>query len=79
MRAVDTTWVRVRAQANGASLTEETLAPGSVREWRSAGRFLVSLGNAAGVEIEIDGHALPALGARGQVVRDVVIPEGPNQ
>jgi cytoskeleton protein RodZ len=72
MRAIDTTWVRVRP--DGAGPTEETLSPGSVREWRSPGRFHVTLGNAGGVELELDGRALPALGARGQVVRDATVP-----
>ena len=72
MRAVDTTWVRV--QPDGGESTEETLAPGAVREWRSAGRFHVTLGNAGGVELELDGRALPALGSAGQVVRDATVP-----
>ena len=72
MRARDTTWVRV--QPDGARPTEETLSPGSVREWRSPGRFHVTLGNAGGVELELDGRALPALGTPGQVIRDVTVP-----
>ena len=72
VRAAETTWVRI--QPDGGEPTEETLAPGSVREWRSAGRFRVTLGNAGGVELELDGQALPALGERGRVVRDVVVP-----
>ena len=75
VRAVDTTWIRV--QPDGAKATEETLAPGAVREWRSPGRFHVTLGNAGGVELELDGQALPALGAPGQVVRDAVVPGEP--
>jgi len=72
MRVVESTWVRVAP--DGGEPTEETLAPGSVREWRSAGRFRVTLGNAGGVELQLDGQALPALGERGRVVRDVVVP-----
>jgi cytoskeleton protein RodZ len=72
MRATDTTWVRV--QPDGGPVTEETLSPGTVREWRSGGRFRVTLGNAGGVELELDGRALPALGSAGQVVRDATIP-----
>ena len=72
MRARDTTWVRV--QPAGAEPSEETLSPGSVREWRSPGQFRVTLGNAGGVELELDGRALPALGTPGQVVRDVTVP-----
>jgi hypothetical protein len=71
-RAIDTTWVRV--QPDGAGPTEETLSPGTVREWRSAGRFPITVGNAGGVELALDGHALPALGAPGQVVRDATVP-----
>jgi hypothetical protein len=72
LRATDTTWVRV--QPDGGAVTEETLAPGAVREWRSPGRFRVTLGNAGGVELELDGRALPSLGATGRVARDVLIP-----
>jgi hypothetical protein len=72
VRAIETTWVRVRP--DGAAPTEETLQPGTMREWRSAGRFHVTLGNAGGVELQLDGQALPALGARGQVVRDATVP-----
>lgn len=75
MRAVDTTWVRVTP--DGAPPTEETLSPGTVREWRSARRFRVTLGNAGGVELELDGRALSALGERGQVVH-ATIPDQPR-
>jgi cytoskeleton protein RodZ len=66
VRTVATTWVRVAPE--GAPVTEETLPPGAVREWRSTGRFRVSVGNAAGIEIELDGQPMPALGGPGQVV-----------
>jgi cytoskeleton protein RodZ len=76
VRAIETTWVRVRP--DGAAPTEETLQPGTMREWRSAGRFHVTLGNAGGVELQLDGQALPALGARGQVIRDATVPGEPR-
>jgi cytoskeleton protein RodZ len=72
IRAVETTWVRI--VPDGAPPSEETLAPGTVREWRSAGRFRVTLGNAGGVELVLDGQALPRLGERGAVVRNASIP-----
>lgn len=74
LRATEAAWVRVAPADGGA--TEEVLAPGAVREWRSTGPFRVTLGNAGGVALELDGRALPALGTRGDVVRDVVIPGG---
>jgi cytoskeleton protein RodZ len=70
VRAVDTTWVRVAPE--GAPVSEETLPPGAVREWRSTGRFRVSVGNAGGVEIELDGQPMPVLGQRGQVVHTTI-------
>jgi cytoskeleton protein RodZ len=70
VRAVETTWVKVTA--DGAPPIEETLSPGTVREWRSAGRFRVSVGNAGGVKVELDGQPLPALGQRGQVVHRTI-------
>jgi cytoskeleton protein RodZ len=70
VRAVDTTWVRVAPE--GAPVIEETLPPGAVREWRSTGRFRVSVGNAGGVEIELDGRPMPSLGHRGQVVHTTI-------
>ena len=76
MRADDTTWVRVTPE--GAQASEVVLGPGGVREWRSQGRFTVTVGNAGGVSLELDGAALPPLGGRGQVVRDVVIPPEPG-
>ena len=72
MRAIEATWVRVLP--DGGEPTEETLAPGAVREWHSTGRFRVTLGNAGGVELKLDGQELPALGERGRVVRDVTVP-----
>jgi hypothetical protein len=71
MRATDTPWVRV--QPDGAQPTEETLAPGTVGEWRSAGRFHITVGNAGGVALALDGHALPGLEVPGQVVRDATV------
>lgn len=72
MRATDTTWVRV--QPDDGPVVEETLSPGAVREWRSAGRFRVALGNAGGVELELDGRVQLTLESAGQVVKDATIP-----
>ena len=57
--------------------SQEVLEPGSVREWQSAGRFTVTVGNAGGLTLELDGVALPPLGGHGQVVRDVRLPREP--
>lgn len=73
VRVDETTWLRVLPGAGQA--WEATLPPGSIREWRTADRFTLTVGNAGGVRLELDGQPLPPLGARGVVVRDVVIPK----
>jgi cytoskeleton protein RodZ len=75
IRAVETTWIRVTP--DGGSPVDDTLPPGSVREWRSAKGFRVSAGNAGGILLELDGRPLPALGDRGQVVH-ATIPSEPR-
>ncbi len=75
-RAHESTWVWVRP-ADGA-VQQEMLEPGTVREWRSPGRFTVTVGNAGGLSLELDGVALPPLGARGQVVWDLMLPREPG-
>lgn len=76
MRAHDTTWVQVRA--DNAPPSQALLQPGTVREWRSPGRFTVTVGNAGGVVLELDGVALPPLGRAGQVVRGLSLPAEPR-
>jgi hypothetical protein len=72
MRADEATWVRVTPE--GGPAREDLLPPGGVREWRSPGPFTITLGNAGGVRLTLDGRPLPALGRSGEVVRDVVLP-----
>jgi cytoskeleton protein RodZ len=74
-RAHEPTWVSVRPEDGAAR--QELLDPGTVREWRSAGPFTVTVGNAGGLTLELDGVALPPLGDRGQVLRDIRIPREP--
>jgi transcriptional regulator with XRE-family HTH domain len=72
MRADEATWVRVIPE--GGPAREDLLPPGGVREWRSPGPFTITLGNAGGVRLTLDGRPLPALGRSGEVLRDVVLP-----
>jgi hypothetical protein len=75
LRADEATWVRVLPEPGRVS--EALLPPGTARRWWSAGRFRVTVGNAGGVRAELDGAPLPALGARGQLVRGLVLPPEP--
>ena len=71
-RAVEPTWIRVRTE-DGRS-TEETVPAGEVREWVSNRPFVLTVGNAGGITLELNGRELPSLGARGAVITRVVVP-----
>jgi cytoskeletal protein RodZ len=71
-RTTEPTWVRV--QTDDGSVVQELLPAGATREWGSARRFIVTVGNAGGVALELNGQPLPPLGARGAVVQNLVIP-----
>jgi len=72
-RASDTTWIRVR-MGDGRTL-EETMYAGDAREWISNRPFELRISNAGGVSLELNGKALPPLGARGVVIMRLVLPE----
>lgn len=71
-RVSEPTWIRVRTE-DGAS-TEETIPAGQVREWVSKRPFVLTLGNAGGVTLELNGRTLPPLGPSGAVVSRIVLP-----
>ena len=71
-RVSEATWIRVRME-DGAS-TEETVPAGAVREWVSNRPFVLTVGNAGGVLLELNGRTLPPLGAKGSVISRLVLP-----
>jgi cytoskeletal protein RodZ len=71
-RTVEPTWIRVRTEEG--KTTEETIPAGQTREWVSQGRFTLTVGNAGGVSLELNGRALPPLGASGAVIPRLVVP-----
>jgi cytoskeleton protein RodZ len=71
-RVSEPTWIRVRTEEG--RLTEETVPAGEVREWTSNRPFVLTLGNAGGVTLELNGRTLPPLGPRGLVIGRIVLP-----
>jgi cytoskeleton protein RodZ len=71
-RTSEPTWLRVRTEDGRA--TEETIPPGEVREWISNRPFVLTIGNAAGIALELNGQKLPPLGGHGVVIRRLLLP-----
>lgn len=73
LRAIENVWLEIRG-ANRKTLFSRVLAVGE-EYWippDQAG-LTMTLGNAGGLQILVDGQALPFLGKTGQVVRNVVL------
>jgi cytoskeleton protein RodZ len=71
-RASEATWIRIRTEDGQNS--EETVPAGQTREWVSNRPFVVTLGNAGGVTLELNGRTLPPLGSSGTVISRIVLP-----
>ena len=67
---------RFRIQVDDGPPVDAVLAAGAVREWTANRRFRVSVANAAGVEVRLNGRRMPPLGARGTAVRELELPRG---
>jgi cytoskeleton protein RodZ len=72
VKAIEPTWIRV--QMDGDRVAEELLPAGAKREWTADSRFVLTVGNAGGIQLELNGDALPPLGPSGAVVRQISIP-----
>ena len=75
-RTTETTWMRVRTE-DGRTI-EETIPANEVREWVSNYPFVLSIGNAGGVTLELNGRQIPRLGASGVVITRLVLPSEPQ-
>jgi len=71
-RTSEATWLRVRTEDGRTS--EEMIPPGEIREWVSNRPFVLTVGNAAGVTLELNGQKLPPLGGRGAVIGNLILP-----
>jgi cytoskeletal protein RodZ len=71
IRAKENCWVQVRA--DGVVVFQRVLEKGRLETWVAKDKFELSLGNAGGVELEINGELFSNLGRRGQVLKSIVI------
>jgi len=71
-QAKEMTWLLVTI--DGRETRDVLLRAGETWEWRAQESFILTVGNAGGVELILNGRPLPPLGEPGQVVRDIRLP-----
>ena len=70
MEAIERSWVKV--QTDHTPGQEVMLNPGDRNRWKAQERLIVTLGNAGGVRISLNGKLQGPFGGRGKVVREIV-------
>jgi hypothetical protein len=65
-------WTEV--YADGRSIFSGLIRKGTRREFEARQGFRLTLGNAGGVRVTVDGRALEPLGQAGEVVRNLPLP-----
>ncbi len=71
LQAAEITWVIV--QSDEGEPREALLQQGETARWRAAERFILTLGNAGGVSVKLNGIPQGPFGESGVVVRDLEI------
>ena len=66
-------WTEI--SADGAPVFSGLVRRGDKRQFEAREGFRLTLGNAGGVRVTVDGRALEPLGSSGQVVRDLRVPQ----
>ncbi len=61
-------------RADGGQEREVLLQKGQTARFSADAGFVVTIGNAGGVELTLNGEPVPSLGASGQVIRDLTLP-----
>lgn len=70
--AKEKSWVRVIVDDRQPQ--DMMLEPGDSRAWSAEKQFVLTFGNAGGVDLSLNGKKLPALGRSGQVIRNYQLP-----
>ena len=71
IRARDNCWIQVKA--DGKVVFQRVLERGRFENWQAKNRIELSLGNAGGVELEVNGQIFSNLGRKGEVRKNIVI------
>jgi cytoskeleton protein RodZ len=72
VQARELTWLAVRV--DGGDEHEVLLREGEMVRWGAVESFLLTVGNAGGVDLVLDGQPVRVPGRRGEVVRNIQLP-----
>ncbi len=70
-------WIEI--SADGAKIFGGLVTAGESRRFEAQKDFRVTLGNAGGVRVSVDGRPGERLGRPGEVVRNVILPDSPSR
>lgn len=71
IRAKENCWIQLKA--DGRVVFQSVLRKGKTENWQAKDKIELSLGNAGGVDLEVNGQIISNLGRKGQVLRDILI------
>jgi cytoskeletal protein RodZ len=60
-------------KVDGKLLYQRQLLKTKTESWRAKDKIELSVGNAGGITLEVNGKRIPALGRRGQVIKNILI------
>lgn len=73
----ESSWIEI--SADGQKIFGGLVTAGESRRFEAQKGFRLTLGNAGGVRVSIDGRPVERLGRPGEVVRNVVLPDSPSR
>ena len=71
IRAKEDCWLQVRV--DGKTVFQSVLNRGRLEGWQAANKIELTVGDAGKVDLEINGSRIPALGRKGQPVKNILI------
>ena len=71
IHAKQNSWLRIKS--DGKTVFQNVLQKGSTEVWVAKDKIELAVGNAGGLELQLNGRILPSLGARGQVIKSILI------
>ncbi|MFA5361837.1 MAG: RodZ domain-containing protein [Candidatus Omnitrophota bacterium] len=73
IRAKEDCWIKL--SLDGKVIFQSIIRKGRSENWQAKKEIALSLGNAGGVDLEVNGSLIPSVGRKGQAVKSIVINE----